>query len=254
MLIRETGALDLQQRIIAGERQTEFPFLEVVDTEILRETLFTMLPPHLGLDGMISPRVIEAAFFAEERLAGRTRKKGRRDGVAIPDVNHSYRVAIRLAEAGITDDNTIAAALLHDTIEDSDTTEEELAERFNPEIARTVFLLSKNQHNHPGKVPSLEYYGRMRDENEDERVRLMAIQIKYADRIDNLASFLIMDLHTFMNPNRTVLEALLGNLQETFEYFEELNPENERLRNDLDRMYHRGLRRIDRDGIIAGSI
>lgn len=259
MLHTEGATVRLQSTVIAGERKTEFPLLEVVETQVLQEILFDMLPLHLGLEGMRSPLVMEAAYFAEQKLDGLNRKKGRRDGVDIPDVNHSFRVAIRLVEAGITDEETIAAALLHDTIEDSNTSVEEIENKFGATVARAVFLLSKTQFVHteddqPKKVPSAIYYGRMDDENEDEKVRLMVKRIKYADRIDNLASFLIMDLNAFMNQNRSVHEALLGNLQETFDYLlDDIDPQNEQLRNDLDRMYHRGMRKIDSCGIISAA-
>jgi guanosine-3',5'-bis(diphosphate) 3'-pyrophosphohydrolase len=44
----------------------------------------------------------------------------------IPYINHPIEVAHILAEAGVTDYGVLAAALLHDTVEDTETTPEEL--------------------------------------------------------------------------------------------------------------------------------
>jgi (p)ppGpp synthase/HD superfamily hydrolase len=79
--------------------------------------------------------VMRAADFAAHRHAGQRRK-----GVAgEPYVNHLLEVAALLAEAvGDNDAALIAAALLHDTLEDTDTEYEELAVRFGADIAALV--------------------------------------------------------------------------------------------------------------------
>ena len=63
--------------------------------------------------------IVKATFFA-----ARKHQNQRRKGVdAAPYINHPLAVAYVLAvEAGIKDETVIIAALLHDTVEDTDTT------------------------------------------------------------------------------------------------------------------------------------
>lgn len=80
-------------------------------------------------------QILEAAAFA----ADRHRSQRRKDVHATPYINHPLALARVLAtEGGITDMSTIIAALLHDTIEDTMTTRDELAHHFGPEVAAIV--------------------------------------------------------------------------------------------------------------------
>lgn len=79
--------------------------------------------------------VLGAAAFA----AHKHRDQRRKGADASPYINHPIAVANVLAnEAGITNPKVLAAALLHDTIEDTDTTPRELESAFGPEIAAIV--------------------------------------------------------------------------------------------------------------------
>lgn len=51
-------------------------------------------------------------------------------------------VAYLLVEGGVRDIDVIQAALLHDTVEDTDTTNEELVQEFGPEVAGIVAEVS----------------------------------------------------------------------------------------------------------------
>ena len=79
--------------------------------------------------------VLEAAAFA----AGKHRMQRRKDAEASPYINHPLALAHLLAnEAAITDPVVLASALLHDTVEDTKTSVEELRVVFGAEIAATV--------------------------------------------------------------------------------------------------------------------
>ena len=79
--------------------------------------------------------VIRAAAFA----AHKHRDQRRKDAGATPYINHPLELArILIVEGGITDGATIAAALLHDTIEDTETTPVELDSEFGSEIRSIV--------------------------------------------------------------------------------------------------------------------
>jgi guanosine-3',5'-bis(diphosphate) 3'-pyrophosphohydrolase len=67
--------------------------------------------------------LLKAIKFAAEKHATQRRK----DAAKTPYINHPIEVAEHLARVGkVTDEDTLIAAILHDTIEDTDTTEEEL--------------------------------------------------------------------------------------------------------------------------------
>lgn len=95
--------------------------------------------------------LLDAIAFAAEKH----RDERRKDAQASPYINHPLQVADALAsEGGVSDLKTLMAAVLHDTVEDTDTTFEELVERFGTKVACVVKevtderLLSKVQRKH----------------------------------------------------------------------------------------------------------
>ena len=80
-------------------------------------------------------RLIDAIAFA----ADKHRMQRRKDVRASPYINHPIALAHVLShEAGVKDEKVLVAAILHDTIEDTETTESELRERFGSRIAAIV--------------------------------------------------------------------------------------------------------------------
>ena len=78
-------------------------------------------------------RLIDALAFA----AHKHRDQRRKDVEASPYINHPIALARVLSiEGGIDDVDVICAALLHDTIEDTETSEEELLQRPEQHPAR----------------------------------------------------------------------------------------------------------------------
>ena len=85
------------------------------------------------------PKLIDALAFA----AWKHRNQRRKDVDASPYINHPIALAHVLAvEAGVDDEHTLVAAILHDTLEDTETSFEELSERFGTPIAKTVAEVS----------------------------------------------------------------------------------------------------------------
>jgi guanosine-3',5'-bis(diphosphate) 3'-pyrophosphohydrolase len=79
--------------------------------------------------------LLKALAFA----AHKHRDQRRKDAEASPYINHPIALAEVLAgEGGVTDLEVLAVALLHDTIEDTATTGEELAREFGARIAAMV--------------------------------------------------------------------------------------------------------------------
>jgi len=71
--------------------------------------------------------------------AHKHRDQRRKDAEASPYINHPIALAdVLVNEGGVTDTETLCAALLHDTVEDTATTHEELVDAFGSRIARIV--------------------------------------------------------------------------------------------------------------------
>jgi GTP diphosphokinase / guanosine-3',5'-bis(diphosphate) 3'-diphosphatase len=86
--------------------------------------------------------VLAAAAFA----ARKHRDQRRKDADASPYINHPIALADTLAnEAALHDPITLAAALLHDTVEDTDTSILELTAAFGQHIARIVGEVTDDQ-------------------------------------------------------------------------------------------------------------
>ncbi|HYY45000.1 MAG TPA: RelA/SpoT family protein, partial [Actinomycetota bacterium] len=124
-------------------------------------------------------RLIERAFDVAERShAGQTRKSGD------PFINHPLGVAQILAEIGL-DESTVAAALLHDAVEDTELTLKEVEERFGFEVAALIDGVTK--------LDRIRF--RSPEQSRAENLRKMIIAtakdvrvllIKLADRLHNM--------------------------------------------------------------------
>jgi len=91
-------------------------------------------------------------FRALAFAAHKHRDQRRKDAEASPYINHPIALAEVLAgEGGIIDVEVLAAALLHDTIEDTATTAEELRAEFGERIAAMVEEVTDDQ-----KLPKAE--------------------------------------------------------------------------------------------------
>ena len=85
--------------------------------------------------------MLEAVSFGARAHRGQLRKDGQ-----TPYHSHVCRVTLVLRDAfGVSDHRVLAAALLHDTIEDTTTDFDDLSEHFGKEIADWVSGLSKDK-------------------------------------------------------------------------------------------------------------
>src|SRR5689334_1807319 len=70
-------------------------------------------------------------------FAARAHRNGLRKGSDTPYISHPYSVGLMLTRAGF-DAEVVAAGILHDTIEDTHTTLEEIREYFGDRVATIV--------------------------------------------------------------------------------------------------------------------
>ncbi|MHC4127708.1 MAG: HD domain-containing protein [Planctomycetota bacterium] len=114
-------------------------------------------------------------------MAARAHRNQLRKDKRTPYFSHPVRVALTVAvKFNCTDEKVLAAALLHDVLEDTRVDYDDLLERFGPEIAGIVAALSKDT-----RLVEPERERRYYDELADApwRARL----IKLADVYDNLS-------------------------------------------------------------------
>jgi len=121
-------------------------------------------------------QVLRALEFA----ADKHRDQRRKDLPASPYINHPIELADVLCnEGGVCDALVLCAAILHDTIEDTETTHAELIEHFGREIADIVAEVTDDQ-----SLPKME---RKRLQVERAASSSAAAKlVKLADKICNL--------------------------------------------------------------------
>ena len=108
--------------VVLPGMEDDFPILELILRNYLSE-----------LDIL---NVRQAFFFACKAHQGQTRESGE------PYISHPIAVAEILASFQL-DAKTIMAGLLHDVLEDTDVTEEELRREFGDEVVNLVLGVTK---------------------------------------------------------------------------------------------------------------
>jgi guanosine-3',5'-bis(diphosphate) 3'-pyrophosphohydrolase len=122
--------------------------------------------------------IIAAASFA----ADKHRDQRRKDVDATPYINHPLAVARILTEGGVEDVEVLMAGILHDTIEDTDTTADELTEHFGERVCGLVLEVTDDK--------SLDKLERKRLQVVKAATKSAdARMIKIADKIANLRDF-----------------------------------------------------------------
>jgi GTP diphosphokinase / guanosine-3',5'-bis(diphosphate) 3'-diphosphatase len=154
--------------------------MAVLDAERHHEHLVSELIARVeSYNPGVDKELIRRAFdFAELHHRGQTRRSGEEF------VNHPWAVAGICADLHL-DEQTIAAALLHDVVEDTDVELEELRAEFGPDIALLVEGVTK--------LTRTTFQSREQSEAENYRKMIVAmaqdvrvILIKLADRLHNL--------------------------------------------------------------------
>jgi GTP diphosphokinase / guanosine-3',5'-bis(diphosphate) 3'-diphosphatase len=135
------------------------------------EYLIARLRPQL--DEPEIARVQRAYEMAQAAHSGQRRDEG------TPYIVHPVRVAVSLVdELSLFSPTLVCGALLHDVIEDSEITREDIARTFDEQIAELVWLLTKLE-----EVSLREYLRRIED-----AAHTGAPIVKLCDRLDNMRS------------------------------------------------------------------
>jgi len=131
--------------------------------------------------------IYRAYLFGAEAHSGQTRKSGE------PYIHHPMEVAHILAGLRL-DSRSIVAAILHDTIEDTETAKAHIAGEFGEDVAELVDGVSK--------ISQIEFQDKEEEQAENFRKMMLAmtrdirvIIIKLADRLHNMRTIAALPLH-----------------------------------------------------------
>lgn len=125
-------------------------------------------------------RILAAARFAAEHHTGQKRK----GEAGEPYINHLIEVAeLVTASSDTVDVNLVMAAFLHDTVEDTDVTREQLEQRFGHDVASLVMEVTDDKSLPKEKRKALQV------ENAHKKSP-RAQTLKLADKISNLRALL----------------------------------------------------------------
>jgi GTP pyrophosphokinase len=139
------------------------------------ESLFGYLAPRISDEQM--RRIIDGYEFAAEAHATQKRRSGE------PYIIHPIAVATILAKELEMTDDTVIAAFLHDVVEDTDHTIEEIQERFGEDVAKLVDAVTKRKKANYEYSKQVDNY---RQILESVHYDVRALLIKLTDRLHNM--------------------------------------------------------------------
>ena len=151
----------------------------------------------------------------------------RRGMVPLPYISHLMAVVLILRDY-TTDENTLVAALLHDTLEDTDYTYDELVEDFGGEVASIVATLTEPKKNGEEKLPWLarkKEYAKQLKQGSD-----VALMIAAADKAHNFRT----TVEEYYEAPARFIEDFGSNIEEKLEGYQTIaNVINSRLKSDI---------------------
>ncbi len=172
----------------------------------------------------VAAELLEAALFAAERHKSQRRK----DVDASPYINHPIAVAhLLVTVGGVTDLGVLQAALLHDTVEDTGTSERELRDRFGDVVAGIVMEVTDDKSLPKARRKELQV-------EHASATSPAAALVKLADKICN-----VRDLET-SPPAGWSVERRREYVEWARRVVERLPPVNDRLRAAFDQAYEAG--------------
>ena len=139
------------------------------------DELLAILARRLGSEDV--KRIREAYLLAKEAHKDQRRKSGE------PYIMHPLAVARIVAEELGLGPDPIIAAFLHDVVEDTDYTIEDIRERFGDDVAFLVNVVTKKKRTHYEASKQIDNYKQMLDSLQYD---IRALLIKLADRLHNM--------------------------------------------------------------------
>ena len=137
-----------------------------------------------------------SARFDEEEITllrkayalARTAHEGQFRKGGDPYIMHPVAVATIIAEDFMMDANSVAAGFLHDVVEDTDTTIDDIRREFGDDVAFLVQVVTKLKSHAPGQADLAKQENNFRQLLDSMRRDIRAVLIKLADRLHNMRS------------------------------------------------------------------
>jgi guanosine-3',5'-bis(diphosphate) 3'-pyrophosphohydrolase len=176
--------------------------------------------------------VLDAAAFAARKHSMQRRK----DAHASPYINHPLTLARTLASTGkIAEPVILAASLLHDTMEDTRTSYDEIRDRFGAEVADIVQEVTDDKN--------LEKPERKRRQVEAAATKSRPAKlVKLADKISNLRDIIASP------PVDWSFERKIEYFTWASEVVAGLRGTNQALEDEFDRVFNLGMRVLSETG------
>ncbi len=125
-------------------------------------------------------RIRQAFHFAAEAHAGQTRKTGE------PYIMHPVAVARIVAEEFLMDANSIVAAFLHDVVEDTSRTVDDIRQHFGDDVAFLVKVVTKPKGKPEPGMEQNKQENNFRQLLDSLQHDIRAVLVKLADRLHNM--------------------------------------------------------------------
>ena len=151
------------------------------------ERVFSVIEKRVSQDDV--KRIIDAFEFARIAHADQKRKSGE------PYIFHPIAVANIVAEELMLGANPVIAAFLHDVVEDTDYTIDDIQARFGDDVAFLVRVVTKQEKENYEMSKQMDNYKQMLDSVQYD---IRALLIKLADRLHNMRTLSSMPPHKQM--------------------------------------------------------
>ena len=151
----------------------------------------------------------------------------RKGSIPLPYVSHLFAVAMIVLDY-TKDEDTVIAALLHDTLEDTDYTAEELQEDFGGKVLEIVLSLTEPQddedHRYTWKERKVRYAKQLRKASDE------ALLIAAADKIHNMRAM----VEEYYDQHERFLSEFSGSLDDRVMQYQDIaNVLNRSLKSEI---------------------
>ena len=163
---------------LLGDEKTDLGKLLIKNRLFREENMFTRMRTTARADHL--EETYRALQYMRERHEGQFRKQGRYTADQVQYINHPLLMACQAHAYGVRDDALLAAILLHDVVEDTNVTVEELP--FSDEVKKIVSLVSFSVPEGKTKQEAKKEYFEAISKNEK------ACVVKLIDRCNNVST------------------------------------------------------------------
>jgi len=139
------------------------------------EDIFNVMEKRVSAEDLL--RIKKAYEFAAKAHEGQTRKSGE------PYITHPIAVAGIVASELELDANPVIAAFLHDVVEDTNTTIEQICEIFGDDVAHLVDILTKRRKERYENTKQVDNFKQIL---ESVQYDIRALLVKLSDRLHNM--------------------------------------------------------------------